>query len=136
MFATATEVGVRLGRTLSDANEATASQAIDEVSRLIAAALGIPTEEQADWIAGIDPPPPFFRSLCIDRAITAISNPQQLASQSKQLGAYQEGKTFQRGADGGLVLTKDEEKRVRRAYRGANFKSVKVGPNADDYWPE
>jgi hypothetical protein len=131
-FATAADVAIRLGRALTTAEEAMVDQVIEEVTGLIVEAVG----RDAAWAEDLDPVPATLRSLCIEKAIAVGSNPNQAASTSEQLGAYQHSKTFRKiDASSDLFLTAGEERRVRRAVYGETTSSPRTPSIADDIFP-
>jgi hypothetical protein len=114
-FATQEDVEIRLGRVLSEAEGFQADAVITTVTGLIADAV----DRSAAWAADLDPVPETLRALCVEKAIGAIANPSNLASESEQLGAHQRSHTFPRAGDVGLFLTDAEQRRSREAVYGA-----------------
>jgi hypothetical protein len=132
-FATAAEVAAQLGRELDDAEETLVDSVLVQVTALIADFAG----EDADWPESLDPVPAYFRTLSIQKAITALSNPSNLASYSETLGAHQYSETYPRGeASLSISLTRDEERRIRRAlgrsWRSLTLESPYSGTAADE----
>lgn len=128
-FATPADVAVRLGRELTDAEEAFAEAVIGDVTGLIADHLGL----DDDWAAALDPVPRVFKTLCVEKTILVGSNPNGLSSRSETLGAYAESESFRREA-GGIQLSDDEERRVRRAYFGTNSGSSRPDSTATEVY--
>lgn len=111
-FATKEEVAARLARSLTTAEE----NAVDLVIELVQGSIADLVGEGATWADELDPVPAYYRALCIEKAIGAISNPQSLAAESKQLGSYSSSKTYQRAQDAGIFFTEREEAQIRRTY--------------------
>lgn len=121
-YATADDVAARLGRDLT-ADETTQAEAVlDIVAGLIADAVA---KDGDAWVA--DPVPTTLMLLSIEKAISALVNPNNLASFSEQLGSYQHSGTYPRSGDVGIFLSDSEERRVRRAVYGAASASVRIG---------
>lgn len=104
-LASTDDVEIRLGRDLTDAEEATAELVIEVVGEMILEIAG--TDEP-------DPIPAYYRALTIEKTIGAVTNPDSLASESEGLGAYTSSRTFQRAGDVGVFLTDREEAMIRR----------------------
>lgn len=126
-FATNEQVGIRLGRALSAAEEAFVDEVVADVTLLIAECLG----EDEDWADALDPVPRTFKTICVEKAILVGSNPNGLTSRSETLGSFSESETFRRDA-GGIMLTDDEERRVRLAYYGRSSGSSRPESTADE----
>lgn len=120
-LATADDVATRLGRILTTAEEASAELVIEVVTGLLADATS-KTSAQLDTLAL-----PALRLIVIEKAVSAIVNPENVASLSEQLGAYQHSQTFPRASDVGIYLTDTEERLARRAVWGTNTGSVRLG---------
>lgn len=118
-FATTGDVATRLGRALTTAETAMAAQVIELVTGEIALVLG----EDAAWAEALTPVPAYFKGLCIDKVLKVGTNPNLVQSISEQLGAHATSKTFPQGV-GGVALTPDEIRQVRRVYSGSSFKSL------------
>lgn len=116
-FATADDVGTRLGRTLTDTEEAQVEAVLETVDGLIRDAV----DRDADWDP--DPVPAALKEMSIQKAISAIANPQNVASYSEQLGQHSYSATFQRGQDGGVFLSDQEGRALRLAVYGTNAAS-------------
>lgn len=108
-FATKDDVATRLGRELTDDEQVTAAAVIATVEGLIVEVSGL---------APPDPVPVYYKALCVEKAIGVLANPQNVASQSEQLGDYQHSETFPRALDDGVFLTDREEMTVRRIANG------------------
>lgn len=102
-FATYSDVATRLGRDLSTAEQATATDAIATVEELI-------VEVSGD--AASDPAPAYYKALCVEKARNIIARPDpEVASES--LGAH--SVTYSRGSDDyGIFLSEREEFTIRR----------------------
>lgn len=109
-FATADDVATRLALDLSDEQEAAAAFVIEIVTGLIAELAG----ESPASAEALDPVPAYYRALCVEKAVGAIANPENLAATSESLGAYSRSATFPRSQDVGIFLTEYEEQMVRR----------------------
>lgn len=116
MYADAEAVGVRLGRTLTDAEAETATAVIASVTGLIAEAVG----KAADWVAS--PVPATFSVLCVEKAVGAIVNPAGLSSEMEQLGQYQHQAGYPEGS--AICLTDAEGRQARKALYGTNVGSA------------
>jgi hypothetical protein len=113
-FATAEDVQARMLRAeLSDEESAAAALVIDVVTGLITDTVG----EDPEWAEGLDPVPTTYRALCIEKAVSAIANPEALAATTERLGHHEEGRTFSRSRDVGIELTAAEERRIRKTHR-------------------
>lgn len=111
-FGTSEDVGRRLGRDLTEAEAATAEAAIQAVAEMILEVAG--TTEP-------DPVPAYYRALCIEKALAAISNPAGVAAES--LGAH--SVTYSRNSPG-MFLTDLEERTIRRIANGSVSGSVRT----------
>lgn len=127
-FATADDVGQRLGRSLNDGEKGTATSVIATVTGLITDVV----DRDAAWAAALDPVPEALKSVCVEKAIAAIANPSNLAAESEQLGAYQHSQTFQRSNDTNPFLTPFEERMVARAVYGANSGTSRPTSTVDE----
>lgn len=127
-FATTTDVATRLGRDLTAAETDAAELVIEVVTGLIAEAVN----RDSDWATALDPVPATLRLLCIEKAVSAIVNPHNVASLSEQLGQFQHSETYPRASDVGLYLSDDEERRARFAVHGITSASVRIQSVADD----
>lgn len=131
-FASAGDVEVRLGRELTEEEEAIAEQVVDAVTGLIADSVG----RDSDWAASLDPVPPTLSQLCIEKAVAKIANPVGALSTDERLGDYSYATRYaEQGIVGGLTLTRTERALVRRAIFGSNLVSTRTPPIADDLWP-
>ena len=128
-FATPSDVSVRLGRALTDAEEAFAEAIIDDVTGLIAEHLG----EDDAWATALDPVPRTFKTICVEKAILLGSNPNGLAARSETLGSSSESETFRRES-GGIALSDEEELKIRRAYYGSNSGSSRPESTATEVY--
>lgn len=135
-FATADDVAARLGRELADNEQ-------DQATLVIAIVTGLITDvvsEDAEWATDLDPVPTTYRALCIEKAVSALSNPESLAATTERLGHHEEGRTFSRSRDGGIVLTSAEERSIRKTYRQHRRSSVTLetpySPSTIDDLPE
>lgn len=122
-FATADEVGTRLGRALTSTEQDQINAVLDLVTGLIAETGGV-----AD---SISPVPFYFKALCIEKATAIASNPEQLTSLSEKLGAHESARSFRtdKGGSTELFLTEREEFNVRRIANGGRV-SGSVRPHA------
>lgn len=116
-FATADDIATRLGRSLTDDERSQATSVIADVTGLIADA----ASRDAAWATALTPVPVALKALCVKKAISVISNPLGLASESERLGQHEHAQTFPRNGDGvDVFLTEAEERRVNWAIYGSN----------------
>ena len=127
-FATAADVGTRLLRELTDAEEAAVELVLDDITSQIIAEVG----RDEDWANELDPVPAYLKAICVEKAISAIANPSNLASSSETLGAHSFSQTFPRAGDGGAILSDDECRRVREAVYGSGIASPRMESVLDD----
>lgn len=113
-FASAEDVAERFPRDLTVDEEVIADAVIASVTGQITDAV----DRDSGWAAALDPVPETFKALCVEKAISAISNPMNVASESETLGAWSRSQTFPRLQDVGALLTAAEERRVRQAWYG------------------
>jgi len=120
-FATVSDVESRLGRELTDAETDQIEWVLALVTSLIADAGGIAA-------ADFDPVPAYFKVLCVEKCVVALSNPTGLAAQSETLGAYSYSNTFPRNAGDsiGVFLNDHELRYVRQIANNAVSASVRV----------
>lgn len=119
-IATPEAVAERLGRELTTDEAVQATAIIATVTGLIADAL----DTTAEAIRAMEPVPPTFATVCVEKAALLITNPFGLASESEQLGSYQHSVTYQRSNDVGVYLSRDERRRIRRAIKSSSFTAV------------
>lgn len=123
-FASIDDVKARLGRPLTEADEAAANFLLVGAQMFVEAAAE-KTEEQLDSF------PPVLRFVTVEMVCRAMANPQGLASESETLGAYSHTERYSaEGAD--LLLTKTEELLVRRAVHGTLSGSAELASLASD----
>lgn len=127
-FATTSDVSSRLGRTLTAAETDSAALTISIVQSLIAAEAG----RDDAWATALSPVPAYFRALCIEKAISAIANPSNIASTSETLGAFSHSETYPRAQDGGALLSDEESTQVRRVIYGSGIASPHLTSFLDD----
>ena len=125
-FATADDVAARLGRELTIAEENLVEAVVEQVTDLIADAVG----QDADWAADLDPVPAVLTAICVEKAIAVGSNPNGVASRSETLGSFSSSETFRK--DSGLYLTPLEERLARRAVLGRLAGSSRPESTADE----
>lgn len=109
-FAAHSDVQTRLGRDLTADEQDTATAVIATVEGLIVEVSG----EAAPSTA-----PAYYKALCVEKAIGAITNPENVASRSESLGAHSHSQTFPRDLDSGIFLTEREEYVIRRIANNA-----------------
>jgi hypothetical protein len=119
-FAAAADVAARLGQELSAGEQDSATALLEAATSLIAEAAG----KGDDWALTLDPVPHVLKSLCVELACRAMSNPGGLTALREQLGSYSYAQNF---SDAGLTLKPIEEQIVRRAVHGRTTVGVKVG---------
>lgn len=130
-FATPEDIATRFGRELSAIEAATAEWLLDGATAAIAQA----ADKDDAWAENLSPVPKILRSLCVELARRAMSNPEGLRSMSEQLGAYQHSRSFRDAAAGGdITLTDIEERLVRRTVYGRTSGSAKVGSVLDQLY--
>jgi hypothetical protein len=129
-FADPADVGVRLGRALTDDETAQAQLVIELTQNLIADVVG----ESSDWADTLTPVPGVLRALCLDKAVGTITNPSGAASWSKTLGAAQKSETYPRETD--VYLSEREERLARRAVGLAPSGSSRPKSIVGDFYPE
>src|SRR3954447_22207583 len=110
-FADTGDIAVRLGRTLSDAEEEQAAFLLDAVTSILEEAVG--KREDA-----IEPELPVLRFLSVEKVVRVMSSPQGLSSQSEALGAYSHTERFNSGSNADLMLTALETMMARKAVHG------------------
>jgi len=113
-FATANDVGQRLGRSLTSAEQTTATSVIATVQALIADEV----DRDSDWADALDPAPAALKELCVAKAVAAITNPRAGAVASQTIGEH--SITYARGAESGAFLTDAEARVARLAVYGTN----------------
>lgn len=115
-FAEAADVGVRLGRDLTESETATAESVIATVTALIVAEV----HKDDEWAEALDPVPGVFKALCVEKAVEVLTIPPGIAQES--LGEH--SVTFAQREASGIFLTPDELRAVRRALSDGTFRSV------------
>lgn len=128
-FATSINVESRLGRSLTAAETAIANFVIETVSGLIVEAVN-KTDAWAEALTAI---PVAFRTMCVEKAVSTIVNPNNLANVQESLGAFTHSETYPRSQDVGVFLSADERSRVRRALHGTNLIDVRTPTAAEVY---
>lgn len=128
MFATAEDVETRLGRELTEQQQDAAEFVSELVTDLICE------------VAGINEPdenvPAYYRALCVEKAVAAISNPENLSSMSRSLGSFSQSSTFQRISvrdTSGISLTEFEERKIRQIASGRASGSSRPRSAPDDF---
>ena len=129
-FATTDDVQTRLGQDLTDAEESTAELVIEVVTGLIASEVN----RGAAWAAALTPVPALFRALCVEKAVSVICNPRNVASYSKALGQASKSETFPRSQDLGIFLSDREGQACRFALYGSTTGSARVDSVLEDYY--
>ncbi|HET7588603.1 MAG TPA: hypothetical protein VFK14_00235 [Solirubrobacterales bacterium] len=109
-FAKIDDVTARVTRPLTAAEVKAAEYVLEAVSGLIC--------ETAGRGEGDLGSPIYFKVLCVEKAVSAISNPLNVASQSETLGSYQHSETFPQALDSSAFLTEEEERKVRQISNG------------------
>ena len=107
-FATTTDVGDRLGRTLTAGEETTVGLLLELAQGVIADAAG----EDDAWADELSPVPVVLKALAIELVCRALANPNSLESLQESLGQANYSARFR---EAGLFLTPYEESLVRRA---------------------
>lgn len=120
-FATADDVALRLGRTLT-AGEASS---VTYLLRMAAAVIADAASKDDGWVVTLDPVPQLLRGLSVELTVRALANPNQLDRLSEQLGNYSMTATFNPQRLG-LELTDTEQLIVRRTVYGRTTASAPV----------
>src|SRR5688500_16488968 len=107
-FATSADVADRLGRTLTDGEEASVDLLLVLAQGVIAEAAGADDA----WAAALSPVPVVLRALTIELVCRALANPNGLDSLAEGLGQHNYQARFR---EYGLWLSEREEALVRRA---------------------
>lgn len=108
------DVQARLGRPLTSGEQEIAKSVIATVTGLIADAVN----QKKDWIEAIDPVPEGLKALCVEKAIGAIVNPANLASQSESLGVHSIARVFPKAGDVSVFLSDFERRQAISAVFG------------------
>lgn len=118
-FATTTDVGDRLGRTLTAGEETTVDLLIELAQGVIADAAG----EDDDWVTALSPVPVVLKALTIELVCRALANPNGLESLAESIGQANYQARFR---EYGLWLSEYEERLVRRTAGTATSGSALV----------
>jgi hypothetical protein len=130
-LATIRDIGMRLGRFLSDSEEVQVNSLIVTATNTIYAAV----DKSSTWEMPNDPPDvrDFLSGLCVELVVRAMVNPHALASVSESLGEHSVTQAFSRDIPGsGMMLTQAEELAARRVVYGNNSGSAKTRSVADE----
>jgi hypothetical protein len=119
-FATSDDVQKRLGRPLTGGEKETADWVIATVTGLIADAVDLSPK----WAEGLTRIPEGLKALCVEKAIGAITNPANLAAESRTVGAVSRSRTFQRSNDVSVFLSDFEIRQARSAVFGGGCGSA------------
>lgn len=119
-FATSDDVQKRLGRPLTGGEKETADWVIATVTGLIADAVNLTSK----WAEDLPHVPEGLKALCVEKAIGAITNPANLAAESKTVGAVSRSRTFQRSNDVSVFLSDFEIRQARTAVFGSGCGSA------------
>lgn len=129
-FATVRDVEIRLGHDLDERQSEQADMCLALASINILNAV----DKNASWVVPVEVKP-TFSMLCVEVACRGMSNPQALASQSENLGAYSVTQAFSRDIPGsGVALTDAEELMLRRLVYGTNSASPRTRSLASDVY--
>jgi hypothetical protein len=111
-FATADDVGTRLGRGLTSAEKSTAESVIATVTGLIVDEV----DRDSAWAAGLTSVPAALKELCVGKAVAVLTNPASGTIAAESLGAR--SITYARNGDTAPLLTPQEGRLVRLAVYG------------------
>jgi hypothetical protein len=125
-FATTTDVGNRLGRTLTTDETGQATALLDLIALEIEDACG----KDASTVS---PEPPILKLVSIEATVRAIANPVGIKTESETLGAHSYSATFP--TTDGLLLTSTERSLVRKAVLGGYLLSPRTPPIEDTFYP-
>lgn len=126
-FASTDCVATRLGRTLSDAEEAMAEEFLLAATAVVAAEC----DKDDDWAASLSPVPELLRSVVCSLATREFANPQSVESYQESLGAYSYSQRFN-ASRGTLMLTEVERLLIRRAVYGSNAATTRPDSAFDE----
>lgn len=130
-FAITEQVAARLGRSLTEAEEAMVEALIEAATALIADAAG----RDDAWAEALDPVPNLIKIVCVELVNRTMANPQALSTFQESLGAYSQSQRFRDGAaGGGLELTAVERRLIRRTVWGQLSGSATVESVVDDLY--
>lgn len=127
-FAVANDVATRLGRSLTTAETSLCTQTIEAVTAQIIDEV----DRTAAWAAALSPVPGVLKTLCVEKCVVAIANPNGLAAESETLGQHSHSRTFQRTSDVGVFLTENEKRLARLAVYGTLSGSSRTHATVDD----
>lgn len=118
-LASTTDIAARLGRTIADSETAAVDFLIEAADSVIAEVGEVAVDTLDAEVT------PALRFIAVDIVCRAMANPQGIASLQEQLGQYASTVRF-RDLDvgGGLQLTPDERRRVRRIFGLGTFAAV------------
>ena len=118
------DIGTRLARALTTAEEEQADLLLEQAIAAVADACG----KDDDWSADLDPVPAALAGIVIEAVARTISAPVGVRSQS--LGQWSESYPDQLAQ--GLQLSPAEERRARRIVFGSNSGSATLPSVLDD----
>lgn len=124
------EIGTRLARTLSAAEEGQADLLLEQAIAAVADAAG----KDDDWADELDPIPAALAGIVIEAVARAITAPIGVRSTQEQLGAYSHSESYNDQLAQGLQLTPAEERRVRRIVFGSNTGSATLPSVLDELY--
>jgi hypothetical protein len=133
-FATVPDIANRLGRELTDSEQAYATDALITAASIIGEAAG----KDDAWADALDPVPRVLRELSIDMVVRAGQNPEGLQSTTETLGQYSVTERFNVGdsAGPGTLFLSDEESRMCRRVINGPGSSTALLPGLIDAIPE
>jgi len=121
------DIGTRLARTLSTAEEDQADLLLEQAVAAVADACG----RDDDWAAALTPIPAALAGIVIEAVARAISAPVGVRSSQETLGTYSHSESYTDALAYGVQLTPAEERRARRIVFGSNTGSATL-PNVLD----
>lgn len=119
-LATTDDIATRLGRDLTDTEDAQAELLITQATGLIALAAG----KDDDWATTLSPVPDALTSICIEAVARTMAVPIGVRSQQETLGSYNHSESYPDQLAAGIALTDAEELRVRRIVFGSTSAST------------
>lgn len=127
-FATINDVQLRLGRDLTEAEEAS----VDLLLTLVTGVIYNAVDKTEEWASALDPVPTVIRGFCVELTCRALANPSGLFSKSETIGSYSYTNSFNRELPSGIALTDAETLVLRRSVWGTNAGSARAENVLDD----
>lgn len=121
-FATVNDVQLRLGRDLTEAEEAT----VDLLLTLATATIANAADLDDVKAAAIDPVPTVIRGFTVELTCRALANPDGLFSKSETIGSYSYTQSFNKDVSSAMALSDTETLVIRRTLLGSNSGSARA----------